>query len=487
MILLSNLILFNGMFKVFSEQNNYIQFISHLKQKPYKTTYNLVNCRYQNSSLFVISNANNLINESVYDVLKIKGYNDFVSRNFWQKFINKYWQETIFISASSHLSEKYINKLKSNGLSVYKGNDYKNFLLKFSKDLLAGKILVSNQNINNGKASLFLDQNSTYVKYKWSKFLNFDGLNFKINKLILRDNISLNNKLIKYETIPVFTLINDNSQILMSESSNKLFKNKNFTSLISRCFNNFSLKTKNEFKSYTGLLFVNPEDSLEYKDYIKYNYKGSTRINHIQSVTSNMNLYYQLLNSSASNSEFRLIPDLKEVSNLIYKYQKYNHVSFDSNQKYGSNYFQGQPIYLIKPIFVKNNNTNYKELLDYSYYFYKNNSRIKYQVVFLNYTTAMKAWNKFRQEYSYYKIPSKPELYISNLELFINKPYDKNKINQTMFVPSLQTYNFIKNSTSLKIKTYSSIKKLILNKSLHVKTLISRLLWSLTSRQPINW
>nr|YP_009393487.1 hypothetical protein [Bostrychia simpliciuscula]ARW62049.1 hypothetical protein [Bostrychia simpliciuscula] len=484
-MILSNLVLFNGLLKNCTEHNKYLISITHQKQQEYFNIRKLVNLKHKKSSLIIVSNSNNLINKSTRDLIKIKNYNNFISRNLWQKLINKYLQETIFISASNHLSDKYINKVKAHGLSVYRASDYKKFLLKFSQDLLNGKILVSMKNKNNTNIDLLIDKHSKYVKYKWTKLLSFDL--FKANKAIFPKQISINNKKINYETLPLFTLINKNYQVLMSESSNKLFRSKSCFDLILKFFNSFLLKSTNDQKVYTGLLFVNPEDALEYRQYIQCKYIKSTRINSIQSVISSMNLYYNFLNSSIKNSEFRLIPDLKEVSDLIYKYRRYKHLSFDFKQKHGSNYFQGQPIYLIKPINVKNKNNNRKKSLDYSYFFNQKNTGIKYEPIFLNYQTAINAWNKFRQEYSYYDLPFQPELYVSNLEIFIKTSYYNNTNHQIIFIPSFNTYKFIKNFKQSKINNYRNIKQTVFHKSLYIKTLLSRLIWSLTSRQPVNW
>nr|YP_009392650.1 hypothetical protein [Bostrychia tenella]ARW61212.1 hypothetical protein [Bostrychia tenella] len=470
-MIVPNLILFNDLFKI-----NY---------QKYENIHRLTNFKLNNSSILIISNANSFVNKSANQLLKISNYNNFTSRNFWQKFINKYWQETIFISASNNISEKYINKLKSSGLSVYKGNDYKNFLFRFSQDLLDGKILVSTKDVKNQNVNLLINKENTYIKYKWTKFLNFEAL--KLSKTIFQDYIDINNKNIKYETLPLFALINHNYQIIMSESPDKLFRSKSCVSLFLKFFNDLFLKSSTSQKVYTGLLFVNPEDALEYKQHIQHNYTNSTRINYIESVTTNINLYYKLLNSCISNSEFRLIPDLKEVSDLIYKYRKYKHLSFDSNQKYGSNYFQGQPIYLIKPVVVRNKNTNQKEALEYSYSFPSKNSSVPCQAVFLNYKTAIKAWDKFKKRYIHYNLPLKPDLYVSNLESFIKGSYYNNANNQIVFIPSFQTYKFIKNFMELKDESYRTINQIILDKSFSVKIFLSRVIWSLTSRKPVNW
>nr|YP_009332742.1 hypothetical protein [Membranoptera weeksiae]AHZ94754.1 hypothetical protein [Membranoptera weeksiae] len=461
-----------------------------LMQAMFENYYQYLN---NENTLIFIAKSNKNLYVSSSKLLNLNKYveSKFISRNFWNKFINQYWQETIFISTTNTLSENYINKLKTNGLSIYKENDYKHFLFSFSKDLINGKIHVSlekDYNREEANIPLVIYKKNKYIKYIWRK-----GINWHISCLYFK-YLSIKNKFLKkiplidftninVNSLPIFTISNQNNKLIMAESADQILIEKHFLQLIYNWYNVISLKNIYLKKLYTGLLFINPEDALEYKDYITYKYLQSSQNNPLKFFIGQFNLYYKLLYSTASSKEFRLIPDLKEVSDFVYKYQYYKNIYCDKQQKYGKNYFQGQPIYIIEPLFIKNINKQKK--IDYFYTFKENNKIINYKAIFLNYETALIAWNKFKAEYSHYKLPKKPCIYVSNLENFI-KIYNKtNKNFHFIFVPSPQTYNFIKSQKQFQDK--SDLKHMLIDKSLYLKSLCQRFIWSLTSRQPINW
>nr|YP_010850992.1 hypothetical protein Ycf80 [Aphanocladia stichidiosa]WGH13908.1 hypothetical protein Ycf80 [Aphanocladia stichidiosa] len=438
----------------------------------------------EHSKLFfhnILISKTNFDNGEVSDNLLVKEIENknLLVRNFWQKFINKYLQETIFLSPSNAISNNYILKLKTSGLSVYKNSEYKSFLYKFSKDLLSGKVNVITNNIDNFTTLIPIKKDNIYLKYKWLKSFNVKNFIFSNFKKDL-NNIFRNSTLKLFNfSLPLFVVINDNQEIVVSESVDQLSKSRFFLNRFSY-FINSNEQSKN---LYVGLLFVNPQDAIEYKNYIKANCYNSTLSNNISVVPANMQLYYKLMMLRNRNIEFRLIPDLTEISHLISKYKKYKHISFNIKQKYSNNSFQGQPVYLIKPIYVKKKFSNYFKKLEYLYSFKKDQMNLKYEAAFLNYKTLIGAWKKFKQDNSDYNLPSTPDISVLNFETFIQ---EKNYSN-IIFLPSLQTYNFIQKYSYISLEHTSGLKFWLLNKSVFLKTFVIRVFWSLTSRQPTNW
>nr|WGH12727.1 hypothetical protein Ycf80 [Echinothamnion sp.] len=408
---------------------------------------------------------------------------NLLSRNFWQKLVNKYLQETIFLSSVNTLSTSYILQLKASGLSVYKNNEYKNFLYKFSKDLLHGKINVTANNTDHLTNLTTIYKDNIYLKYKWFKSFNFENFILSSFKLDLLNFFKVPTVESSNSLLPLFVVINDNQEIIISESTDQLSKSRGFFNRFS-----YSIQPNRYDKSlYLGLLFVNPQDAIEYRNYIKANYFSSTLSNNINVVPANMQLYNNLMILRNRNIEFRLIPDLTEISDLIYKYKKHKNVSFNIKQKYSNHSFQGQPIYFIKPLYVKKKFSNYVKKLEYLYTLKKDQTTLKYQAAFFNYKTLMGAWKKFKQEHNDYNLPYIPDISVSNFEAFIyNKDYQKNYSN-IIFLPSLQTYDFICKYSSLSLEHTQGFKSWLLSRSVSLKTLIFRVFWSLTSRQPTNW
>nr|YP_009397612.1 hypothetical protein [Dipterosiphonia australica]ARW66798.1 hypothetical protein [Dipterosiphonia australica] len=478
---LFNFILFYKLRQNYNENNQI--FHLQLKQKDFNinskhVTQNFIFDIFNN---IILSKVNTDRDKVSSNILTTEiGKNKLISRNYLQKLINEYFQETIFLSSANALSNKYVNKLRTSGLSIHKTNQHKSFIHKFSKSLLSGKINVTMNELNT---STYMQKNNVYIKYKWVKFLNFKTL-FLLNSKngIFNFFTKTTSQLINF-SLPFFIVINNNKEIIISESTDQLSKNSFLYTLHSYLIGN----DKSIKKTYTGLLFTNPQDALEYKEYIVTKYYNSTRSNTIEVVPANMILYYKLMFLRNNNIEFRLVPDLTEISNLIYKYKKYRNLSFCSSQNYSRYSFQGQPVYFIRPFYAKNKYSKQIEQLNYTYSLNSNESSVESQVVFLNYNTLVSAWKNFKKDNVNYDLPSVPEVSISNLETFFKEANYKKNYNTIIFLPSLQTYRFIKEHFNIKSQHAQGIQRWMIHKSLYLKTLCYRVFWSLTSRQPINW
>nr|YP_009396776.1 hypothetical protein [Ophidocladus simpliciusculus]ARW65962.1 hypothetical protein [Ophidocladus simpliciusculus] len=481
-MILSNFILFYKVLQNYCKNDQCLTFKLNQKQEKQEIFFNLINLKCINTFSPLISDSKIFTDQFSNEVFEFKHNKDFITRSFWQKLINKYWQETLFISTSNSLSDTYISKVKTSSLSVYKGSAYKRFLSKFSKGLINGSIQLGFSNINNNDISLLTNSNNISIKYIWFKLYNFNIFRSLYSKQYVPQKLNFNTQSINFQTLPLFVLVNDYNELILSESSDQLSQ----FNIFSKLTHLLRKKLIHSKKSYTGLIFINPEDALEYQESINIKYRNSTRCNKVKSLTSNMHLYYKLLNSTDSNIEFRLIPDLKEISDLLYHYKQYSYISFDASQNYGSNYFQGQPIYLIKSCVIKDKKSSYHEL-KYTYSYTKNDDVVQYETVFLDYHTAMNAWKNFRKTYKNSNLPRNPKLHVSNLEQFIKAYNDKGYKNKLIFLPSVKTYSITKKYMKSHNCIDSYLTKIIANKVLHIKTVCYRILWSLTSRQPINW
>nr|YP_009391611.1 hypothetical protein [Laurenciella marilzae]ARW59755.1 hypothetical protein [Laurenciella marilzae] len=403
-----------------------------------------------------------------------------IKRNFWQKLVNKYWQETIFISSSNPVLENYTSRLRTSGLSVYQGSDYKNFLRELSKNLLYRNIQIYSSAHKDRGISKFISKNNVYVKYKWLKLLNPGAFTLKNNKNKLATNFLINRN---SKSFPLFVLINNKKQIVLAESS-EYTQNRH---TILEFYHRITSSRLNNKKLYTGLFFTNLDDATEYLNYINYKYSRSTRNLSIKLVPTTINLYYQLLEKSGNQIEFRLIPDLKEVSQLLYKYKKYKNLSFDSDQHYGSNYFQGQPLYFFKHYNLEiERTTNSPSHFRYLYALSKNH-KVQYETAFLNYDTAFNAWQKYRKKIKKYNLPLKPQLSVLNLESFLIRSDYTNKNNKIIFIPSVKTYSFAKKYIMSNLDDSRGLIQLLINSAFNFKSVFYRVLWSLTTRQPIVW
>nr|QCI07797.1 hypothetical protein [Pleonosporium borreri] len=467
--------------------NSYYKDFISFSNKAFNTDiYNNFKCK-SNYSLIsklivknnILSKSNNLIeaNDNSNNIL--------IYRSLWQKLINKYLQETVYFSINNSESKIYFNKLKSYDLSIYKVNDYKKFLAKFNKSLINGEVLVSVNNINIHKNNLFINNKQLYFKYIWKKkFYCYLSLlkSLVTNQYALQQlfNRQIMNNL--YNSCPLFTIMNNDNKLIMADSGKKILHSKYLFHLLYKRYIKHILLSYDYNNIYMGLFFINPEDAQEYQFYIKSKHLYSSRSNYLKPLIGSLHFYYNLINKRFYNMEFRLIPDLKEVSVLVNKYQYYNNISFNKDQQYGKNFFKGQPIYIIESNLVHHKYLKEKKQLNFFYYDKYSNK--KYKSIFLNYTTALIAWNQFRNQYSDYKLPKNPIIKVYNLEDFLSNKNKEIYKENTMIIPSFNTYKFINNNMSTIAN--NSMNQLLKDKIIYTQSLFKRIIWSLTSRQPIK-
>nr|UAD85559.1 hypothetical protein [Gracilaria edulis] len=402
----------------------------------------------------------------------------FVTRTIVGRLINKYWQEKIFLSVRNIQSEKYINQLKLEGILIYK-TEQKKFLLDFSKALLSGRIETC---LSSTKLT---SSNKNYVSYIWRKGFNFSVPKsfslFSPNILLLSKKQASFLKILYQQPFPIFTVTNNLNQIILADSSENTKSNlKTADRIYKWYYTNFIIDRKVP-SIYYGLFFINPSDAQEYINYIKKLYNFSDTQNQLNIFSSSLSAYYKLTHINLQSIQIRLIPDIEELGKLIYKYKYYQNIQFHKNQKHSRNSFQGQPIYTIQPFFAYNKKLKKIKLLNYTY----NNKND--QIVFTNYSTLLKAWQKFKCQNSDYRLLNRPKVLVYNLEDLIST-YDFNdKIQKKniFFIPSKESYEFIKNHKY--IGNNHKIKQIFSNKLLDFQSMVQRLIWSFTSRQPVRW
>lgn len=386
-----------------------------------------------------------------------------ISSNLFRRFINKFWQQKIVLSIPTKISDKYISELNSLNLVKHKVSE-KKFLSQFSKSLTKGSIESSLS------SHLSYGQTPSSVLYVWKKvfnlkkMINFDFPVSNTSKKSLREikkqlegNLRINN-------LPLFIITNHLGQMVIAEPPELSNVSKGVTEM---SFRDFNLKPYSE-----GWFFVNFQDAEEYLQHIKKQYSIADTSDKLQVFVCNLETFYKLSHNSRNEVHFRLVPDLHEIGQLVNKYSTYRNVQFNKDQKYGKDYFQGQPIYMIKD-----------GSPDYYCEIVLGKSQIRYKPIFTSYETAIYSWNIFVKKQKYYRVSKYPELIVYNLEDFLRKQISDLNKNQLSFllVPSKSSYTFTKSNQFKKvhpvISTYFS----------YFKLWTKRIFWSLTSRQPQDW
>nr|WOA02476.1 hypothetical protein [Gloiopeltis furcata] len=412
----------------------------------------------------------------------------FRSRDFVAQLIEQYWQETVFVSPVNKLSEHYRRKLKSASMAT-KQDEYKKFVFDFSKALVTERVETSLTGSN--RDNLTRNRKVTVSKYVWRKGLNFFSLEQLRSYIFTRSKSSfLDNKQLKMmeqlklNKLPIFTVVNNLNQIIVAEPSNELIVNN---SILDRCYQLYYDKfvpSRYKRNLYEGLFFVNPQDALEYKESIKQKYSNYNKQYTLHLFAAGLDFYYKLMHLSPPRVKFHLIPDLKELGELLCKYQYLSNVSFYDKQKHGQKLFQGQPIYLIQSIKAKNKINKKIEPVHYIYQFSQNNGSSSYEPVFMNYNIALKAWQQFVERKSEYVLPNKPKVLVYNLESFL-KDMDIHSRKKFLFLPAEESYRFMNTNNLTKLN--SPIYQTFVNRLIYCKIMTQRIFWSLTSRQPTKW
>lgn len=387
-------------------------------------------------------------------------------QSLWQKVVNTLWRKTIFLSASSKALDKYSIQLTS--LSNYRHKSAKKYLVsKFSKSLFRGSVNSSFIDISSINSSILSN-----IQYNWSQVLYFRPDNL-FNQLLYAksENYSKNVKdyLFKnksFNHFPLFTISNNLGQMIISEPPEELNLKPNLLDYL-------SFKYKSRY-IYEGWFFTNFEDAQEYMQYINKYY--GLQPNKLKIFTCSFSTFYTIINKFSNQVNFRLIPDLKEISELIKKYRYYKNIVFHNKQKHSKIYFQGQPLYLL-------------QMIDHNDYSYVSKDKQKYNLIFTNYKTALKVWYQLNKKVkaSSSNLVKVPNLEVYNLEHFIEDQVKamNNFKYPFLLVPSQSSYKFTK-AKQLK-KNQEMIYDTMYSYLSYLKLWSKRVIWSLTSRQPYDW
>ena len=438
----------------------------------YKYKRNKIHLKNKNFSYFYQASTKDFYKQNKFNRATL------LSSNFMTKLINRYWQETIFISPYNQETDKYTNILKAEGTNIY-STYHKEFITNFGKALTIGRI-------KSSSTGTYINNNEKYIKYVWRKGINFPLIKYmrQIAKFKnYRDSHIINT--LKQYGFPLFTIANNFNQLVLAESPDILIGKKTSADLFYSWFIKRLFIDLDSQIMYKGLFFVNPDDAEEYKNYIDNKYLSVKTENKLKVFSSRLDVYYNLIRNNYLGIHFRLIPDLKELGLLMSKYRYYRNLRFHSNQVFGKDFFQGQPIYLINSISVKNKTNMDVDVVNYNYF--RKNQKSESVIIFMNYKTAIAAWQQFRENTKLYDLPIKPKITVYNLESFIKDLEKKNeKITQSyLIIPSQQSYNFVRKQAKSKL-SMSTLDRMY-NKLIPLQVMAKRIVWSLTCRQPTNW
>nr|YP_009244738.1 hypothetical protein Ppul_148 [Pyropia pulchra]AMK96980.1 hypothetical protein Ppul_148 [Pyropia pulchra] len=320
-------------------------------------------------------------------------------------------------------------------------NHHSLFYKKIFKALLNQKIRVVAEPIKTpeiGKEhDILVSQKYVWGK-SWQPSIISSYLKNKNNNVV--SNASKKFLIDQLSASPVFVIKNGFNEIILGHPLSRI--KRGGINNITYSFQNLLSQHKQAYPISTGLFFFHPDDAFEFKNFIKSVNPLAAQQMEINVEPVGLHFAYKMNRSISSDTKFTFIPDFKEVGDLLFKYRRDKHLIFHKDQRYGKNFFQGQPVYIIQPISLKDRSGK----INIIKFTGLNDNR---EVLFTNLEAANKSWTNFIKNNSQLKSIKKPTLLVYNLESFLK---DQEKLNKQDF----QKFVVVTNK-----KAYVATKELI--------------------------
>lgn len=381
-----------------------------------------------------------------------------------QDFWREWFEQTIIISRAA----------KDNGPSVLLHDRF-----KIAKDCNFNKINCTTFDNNHDY------NNKVCIKYKWQKGLNL-LLPHQIHSLSTRSSNNSfpdkNQELIinNLKSFPVFAVKNGFHEILLGKSSYDC--KKNWRSYLYDIYVDTFLAHKNVNPASLGFFFFNPNDALEFENTVFSRYPYNAAELEVKTTPISIHHAYILNRTINSKIQFKFVPDLEEIVKLLKTYKYENKIQFHQKQVHGKDFFQGQPIYMVKPEWL---NKKHQISVIEAYNKTFNASSSKSIIIYTSRDAAYKGWEKFINKNPSMRLPKKPPLLVYNFEKFILDCESASSKASTDFtiITNHDSYMFCdKFNSSHNVNTsvealYNKLK----TKTLFIKIWIKRILWSVTT------
>lgn len=248
--------------------------------------------------------------------------------------------------------------------------------------------------------------------------------------------------LTKLKKIPIYTVVNGYNEIIIASPRNMPPKNS-FEWLYDKYYDNFLWKEDRGAIS-VGLFFFNKEDAETYlQEVCRKDPKGAEDIGlSVKSV--GLDTFYELNRTSNPKMQAKLVADLEEVDLLLNEYSSSKILDFHPKQKYRKQWFQGNPIYLIK--INENKDQLTRRNFTISKYNFNNSFYVDKKILLFKKNDAYKVWNAYKLKHKELNLPEKPNLEIYNLESYLLdlEKSDNDLIDQTIFIPPYESYMYSK-------------------------------------------
>jgi hypothetical protein len=249
----------------------------------------------------------------------------------------------------------------------------------------------------------------------------------------------------KLKQVPVYTVVNKQNEIVTA--STRDYKNYNSLQWVQSKYNELFFWEHDEGSVSINLFFMNKEDASSYLHEIcKKEPKEAENLG-LKVKTIGLDVFYRLNRTSAPKIQSRLVGDLEEIGLIVARYSSDSTCIMHPKQKYSRDWFQGNPIYVLKV----HKNVNDKTLAQYSI-----KDSYEEKLVFFSKEDVMRAWKVFLAKKSELSLNTRPNIEIYNLENFLldieNTPDSSSKLT---FIPPYKSYIDLRSENSQQV----SVKK----------------------------
>jgi hypothetical protein len=279
----------------------------------------------------------------------------------------------------------------------------------------------------------------------------------------------------KLKQVPVYTVVNTQNEVVTASARD--YKSSHSLQWIQNKYNEIFFWEYDEGSVSINLFFMNKEDAASYLHEICKKEPKEAESLGLKIKTIGLDVFYKLNRTSAPRTQSRLVGDLKEIDLILTNYSSDSMCTMHPKQKYSKDWFQGNPIYVLK--FHKDLRS--KTIAPYSF----QNSHEK-NLIFFSKEDAIKAWKVFLVKKSQLSLSTKPSIEIYNLENFLldleNSPDNSLEI---AFIPPYESYLELKSQNTQKLFVKSSLIEESLYKTrLYLKNLerfYKGIVWLFTS------
>jgi hypothetical protein len=320
------------------------------------------------------------------------------------------------------------------------------------------------------------------IEFNFNKELKKENKTFNIGALVSNKRSpnfpTQTQKIIlqKLKNIPIYTVVNNFNEVVVSSPRSE--EQKDTLTYLRDLYNELFFWSHDTGSISILLFFMNEQDAGSYLHEIcKKDPKEAEKLGLTVKEIS-LDTFYKFNRTSPPKIQARLIGDLKEIKSVISRLHNSYDLTINPKQRYSEQWFQGIPIYKLKP--SKDNKTN--SLINYSI-----NSNTEHKYIFFSRKDAELAWKTFLSREKEIYANNKPNIEVYNFEnlmLDLEKNHFEN-VSKTILVPPYKKWreSTLDNIAKINIE-YSNQTRFMYSMKLKfedIRRIYKGLLWLVTS------